>query len=72
MNTQRSMSGLPPKIEQHVRLLEEKLTRTLLPAADIISPDCRDGKCAACLGDAWDDVKDQGTECQHACHGDAS
>lgn len=36
---------------------------------DILSPDCRDGKCAACIGDAWDDVKDQGSDCQHACHG---
>lgn len=37
--------------------------------SDILSPDCRDGKCAACIGDAWDDTTDEPTECQHACHG---
>lgn len=37
--------------------------------ADIVSPDCRDGKCAACTGDAWNDTTDEPTDCQHACHG---
>lgn len=36
--------------------------------SDILSPDCRDGKCAACIGDAWDDTTDEPTICQHACH----
>lgn len=36
---------------------------------DILSPDCRDGKCGACTGDAWNDTTDEPTECQHACHG---
>jgi hypothetical protein len=35
---------------------------------DILSPDCRDGKCGACIGDAWDDTTDEPTVCQHACH----
>ena len=38
------------------------------PAGPVLSPDCRDGKCGACIGDAWDDSTDQPTECQHACH----
>lgn len=36
---------------------------------DMLSPDCRDGKCGACIGDAWNDTTDEPTECQHACHG---
>jgi hypothetical protein len=35
---------------------------------DILSPDCRDGKCAACIGDAWNDTTDEPTSCEHACH----
>jgi hypothetical protein len=37
-------------------------------ALDILGPDCRDGKCAACVGDAWDDAADEPTACQCACH----
>lgn len=33
-----------------------------------ISPDCRDGKHAACIGDAWDDVVDEPTDCTCECH----
>ena len=33
---------------------------------DILSPDCRDGKCAACTGDAWNDTTDQGCACECA------
>lgn len=33
-----------------------------------ISPDCRQEKCTACSGDAWDDAKDAITKCQHHCH----
>lgn len=33
-----------------------------------IGPDCRDGKCAACIGDAFDFLKDEPTRCGHECH----
>lgn len=36
--------------------------------SDILSPDCRDGKCAACTGDAWNNTTDQGCACDCACH----
>ena len=36
--------------------------------APIISPDCRDGKCAACTRHAWDMAADAPAECQHHCH----
>lgn len=29
-----------------------------------ISPDCRDGNCQKCYGDAWDEAKDE----PGACH----
>lgn len=35
---------------------------------DILSPDCRDGKCAACTGDAWNNTTDQPCACECACH----
>lgn len=35
---------------------------------DILSPDCRDGKCAACTGDAWNNQTDEPTPCECACH----
>lgn len=38
------------------------------PTPDIVSPDCRDGKCGACTGDAWNDTTDEPAACQHACH----
>lgn len=34
----------------------------------ILSPDCRDGKDAACIGTAWDMMADQLTNCTCACH----
>lgn len=34
------------------------------------SPDCRDGKCGACVGLAWDLVVDELTSCRCRCHGD--
>lgn len=33
-----------------------------------VSPDCRAGKCTACVGEAWDEDADEVTECEHACH----
>lgn len=38
------------------------------PMPDILSPDCRDGKCAACTGDAWNNQTDEPTPCECACH----
>lgn len=35
---------------------------------DILSPDCMDGKCAACTGDAWNNTTDEPTPCECACH----
>lgn len=38
---------------------------------DPISPDCRDGKHRACVGDAWDDDADALTACACDCgHGE--
>jgi len=33
-----------------------------------LSPDCRAGKCAACVGQAWDDDTDEAAACPCACH----
>jgi len=33
-----------------------------------LSPDCRDGKCTACVGEAWDERADELSECEHPCH----
>jgi hypothetical protein len=35
-----------------------------------LSPDCRDGNCAKCDGNAWDPDKDQITACQCKHHQD--
>lgn len=39
------------------------------PMATWLSPDCRDGKHTACIGDAWDSELDQLTECGCSHHG---
>jgi len=33
-----------------------------------LSPDCRAGKCAACVGQAWDDDTDEAAACPCECH----
>lgn len=33
-----------------------------------MNPDCRDGKHQACAGDGWDEVLDEPSDCQCACH----
>lgn len=35
---------------------------------EIRSPDCKDGKRRACVGDAWDVENDIPAECTCACH----
>lgn len=62
------VDGVPPSIAEH-------------PAAYIVTdgddplfgaflnPDCRDGKHAACGGDAWSDELDQRVACGCSCHG---
>ena len=35
---------------------------------DHTCPECRDGKCRNCTGDAWCDYSDEPTECEHTCH----
>lgn len=35
---------------------------------DILSPDCRDGKHTACIGDAWNNQTDEACTCECACH----
>lgn len=37
-----------------------------------ISPDCASGKCAACIGTAWDMDRDELTNCGHDCHAGGS
>jgi hypothetical protein len=37
----------------------------------ILSPDCRDGKDAACVGTAWDVAADRLTDCGCDCHAKA-
>jgi hypothetical protein len=37
-------------------------------AASIVGPDCRDGKHAACIGDAWDDMTDAPAPCGCPSH----
>lgn len=47
------------------------LTRpTAVAAFDVahVSPDCSAGKCAACIGTAWDHDADEMTNCTHSCH----
>lgn len=42
----------------------------LSPRGEVpLSPDCRAGKCTACVGDAWDDLFDERTGCVCLCHG---
>ena len=33
-----------------------------------IDPDCRDGKHAACIGAAWDEMGDHIVDCECNCH----
>jgi hypothetical protein len=33
-----------------------------------MNPDCRNGKHAACAGDAWDEERDEPTTCSCPCH----
>jgi hypothetical protein len=33
-----------------------------------LSPDCKAGKCSACVGDAWDTAKDAPANCRCDCH----
>ena len=33
-----------------------------------LSPDCRDGKCRACVGDAWCHDEDARVVCECECH----
>lgn len=33
-----------------------------------VSPDCREGKCRACDGGAWDHYNDRAALCECACH----
>ena len=33
-----------------------------------VSPDCRDGKHRACVGDAWDVEADTPADCECDCH----
>lgn len=42
------------------------------PVPPPLNPDCRDGKCAACAGDAWDEQADELTVCGCACHDQAA
>lgn len=37
-------------------------------SASIVSPDCRDGNCGKCPGDAMDLQADEIVACQHECH----
>lgn len=49
----------------------DELLREVEPASfdvAILSPDCRDGKCGACIGDAWDLTADSKTACACGCH----
>ena len=39
---------------------------------DHLNPDCRDGKHAACNGDAWCDVDDERAGCDCPCHAQTS
>lgn len=41
------------------------------PRPWILSPDCRDGNCSKCNGDAWDLMKDMPTSCTCHHHADA-
>ncbi|MEV4735537.1 MULTISPECIES: hypothetical protein [unclassified Microbacterium] len=34
----------------------------------VLGADCRDGKHAACIGDAWDILRDEATPCTCPCH----
>lgn len=37
-------------------------------SAAVLSPDCDQGKCAACTGGAWDVAVDAPTPCECRCH----
>ena len=37
-------------------------------AEPLLSPDCRDGKCVACHGDAFDEAADEIVQCECGCH----
>ena len=39
---------------------------------DHLNPDCRDGKHAACRGDAWCDIDDESASCDCSCHTETS
>lgn len=45
----------------------DTVTITGIPSP-IVGPDCRDGKCRACYGGAYDEATDQIITCQCTCH----
>ena len=67
------MSDLRGRIADEISSIQvgsgyESTTKERRPMTDILSPDCRDGKCAACTGDAWNNQTDEPTPCECACH----
>lgn len=74
----------PSQAREHARALiesageaERAADELVRPAAPLLfdvsrlSPDCRDGKCGACIGTAWDMDADEMTNCTHECHAPA-
>lgn len=43
--------------------------RPRVDGGDWLNPDCRDGKHAACAGDAWSEWRDRRVPCGCSCHG---
>lgn len=37
-------------------------------ADPLLNPECRDGKCRNCDGDALDETADEIVQCEHQCH----
>jgi hypothetical protein len=77
----RRMFFTPSQAREHAHALlryaeeADRAARELAPptapfAFDVahISPDCSAGKCAACIGTAWDHDADEMTNCTHECH----
>ncbi|MFJ4174020.1 hypothetical protein [Microbacterium sp. NPDC089696] len=46
----------------------EEITRCWPNRAPVLGADCRDEKHAACIGDAWDVLRDEATPCTCFCH----
>lgn len=51
-----------------IHLVDDEGTTVTVSATYVLSPDCRDGNCSKCNGDAWDLERDCLTRCSCPHH----